>query len=126
MWQNALRFITEDGVEERRLTELSGVAAPTMRTMLACLQRHGWIDVEPDAAPPRRKRIRLSAAGRAVADLWMTVLRDVEGELIRCLDPEARTSLERALDEVVKAANAGALPHYPMAMPHRGGLPSGA
>jgi hypothetical protein len=64
MWSNVMRFLGEEEVDERQLPGVSGVSKGTIHSMVACLERHGWVVVETEPADIQTKLIRLTRKGR--------------------------------------------------------------
>ena len=111
MWSNILRFVSDHGVDQRKLPDLSGISKPAVQSSVACLERHGWVTV--DAAT---KTVRLTSRGKKIAKLWRSTLQEVEDQWSASL----RASLEKAVDKLEAP-----LPFYPVALPNRGGTPTG-
>jgi hypothetical protein len=118
MWSNVLRFLGEDGVEKRRLPELSGVSMSAVNSMVSCLERHGWVVMED--RPPHI--VRLTQPGAAAARIWQRVLADVERDWERRFGASV-VNLRAALEALVDSSES--LPHYPMPLPNRGANPTG-
>ncbi len=124
MWSNVLRFVGEQGVDKRRLPALSGVSKSVIHTMVACLERHGWVVVEPGPSDNRAKIIRLTARSRKLRKVWQPLLADVEMHWEKRFGKDEIEKLRESLEAVVGQLD-NELPHYPMAMPNRGGTPTG-
>lgn len=124
MWSNVLRFAGKDGVEERRLPALSGVSKPAIHSMVACLARHGWVTVEADRFDARKKIVRLTPRCAKLAIRVPMVLDGIEQRWARRFGKRAIENLRRSLESIAADSNAE-LPHYPMAISHRGGTPTG-
>lgn len=124
MWSNVLRFVGDDGVDERRLPALSGIAKPAIHSMVACLERHGWVTVESDADDKRAAMVRLTPRGRQLAKVWQSLLDDVEERWAQRFGQDEIAALRGALEAVTGRLDA-ALPHYPVVLPNRGGTPTG-
>ena len=117
MWSNVLRFVGDDGIEERKLPALSGISKPVTRSMVACLERHGWVEVT-------EKTIRLTIAARKLAAVWESAAAETERVWQQRYGANTVASLREVLATLVDQFE-GDLPHYPMALAHRGGTPSG-
>ncbi len=124
MWANVLRFVGKDGVDERRLPALSGVSKPAVHSMVACLERHGWVAVETSRSDKRAKMVRLTPRGRKLSAVWQTTVTRTESEWRERFGTDAVDSLRHAL-EAIAGQFEESLPHYPMAISHRGGTPTG-
>ncbi|MHB1488806.1 MAG: hypothetical protein ACYCZM_14900, partial [Acidimicrobiales bacterium] len=42
MWSNVLQFVDGDGVTMTELLSRSGLSNAAMKSMVACMERHGW------------------------------------------------------------------------------------
>lgn len=124
MWSNVLRFVGEDGVEERRLPSLSGVSKPVTHSMVACLTRHGWVTVESSDANKRANIIRFTERGSELARVWESAASDVERHWAERYGAQTVDALRLALANIASQLD-DALPQYPMAIAHRGGTPTG-
>jgi len=124
MWSNVLRFVGEQGVDERRLPALSGISKSAIHSMVACLARHGWVVVEPDPSDNRAKIVRLTARGRKLRNVWRPLLAGVEKRWQQRFGKNEIAKLRESLEAVAGELDS-ALPHYPMATPNRGGTPTG-
>ena len=124
LWANVLRFVGEDGVNQRQLAALSGVSKPVVKSMVACLERHGWIAVDPDASDKRATIVHLSRRGAALRKTWESIVARTEEEWEKRFGKDASDALRRSLETIVQQLDTE-LPHYPMAMAHRGGTPTG-
>jgi len=118
MWANVLRFVGEHPVAARELAALSGIAKPTIKSMLGCLERHGWVrlDNEGNVALTERGALARSLyndAHEAVLRRWQNILGAETVETLRSM-------LESTADRL-----GGEFPHYPMPAPHRGAHPRG-
>lgn len=117
MWSNVLRFVGESGIEERALPALSGISKQVIRSMVACLERHGWIRVTD-------KTIHLTQAARNLAAVWESAAAETEQTWRQRYGTNEVARVRDALTAIVSEFDT-ALPHYPMAMAHRGGTPTG-
>lgn len=124
LWANVLRFVGKDGVDQRRLAALSGVSKPVVKSMVACLERHGWITVDPDASDKRATILHLTRRGLALRKAWGSIVASTEEEWEKRFGKDVSDALRCSLETIAQQLN-GELPHYPMAMAHRGGSPTG-
>jgi hypothetical protein len=118
MWANVLRFVGDEGVALREIPTLSGIAKPAVRSMVSCLQRHGWISIDADEV------VRLTATGLTARKAWLRALETVEGRWAEAIGTETNGALRTAL-ELYDGGLGKKLPHYPMPAAHRGALPAG-
>jgi DNA-binding MarR family transcriptional regulator len=123
-WSNVLRLLDDRGVDERRLPALSGISKPVTHILVACLERHGWVTVEPDPADKRAKIVRKTARARRLDKSWRPSLDDVEKQWAERFGTDEIERLRKLL-EAIASRLGRELPHYPMALPHRGGTPTG-
>jgi predicted transcriptional regulator len=118
MWSNVLRFVGQEGIERRRLPEVSGISMSAIKSMVSCLERHGWVVV----AERQPHTVRLTQRGTAAAAIWQRVLADVERDWERRFG-DSVVALRAALEAVVDSRDS--LPYYPMPLPNRGANPTG-
>jgi len=86
--------------EERSLKGLAdglGVSLPTMSRAIDGLYERGFVEREEDPADRRMKRVRLTAAGRAVPRSLNEARLSALGELLGSLQDEEADALGRAL-----------------------------
>jgi hypothetical protein len=114
MCANVLRFVGDSGLEASLLPKLSGIARPTIKSMLDCLHRHGWINV--DSARFVTCTPRGAEALRAMA----SVQRQLDRKWKATLGNEIAAALQSALNSA-----GSSLPAYPMTAAHRGAFPRG-
>ena len=124
MWSNVLRFVSDDGVDKRRLPALSGISKPAIHILVACLERHGWVTVDDDPNDKRAKIVHLTARSRKLRDVWKRLLVDVEKRWEERFGENEIANLREALEGVTRQLDTE-LAHYPVALPNRGGTPTG-
>lgn len=118
MWANVLRFIGERGVASHELPSLSGIAKQSIKSMLDCLERHGWIEI--DAGGGVHFTELGAAAQRVYDDAHLAVHRQWQA----IFGAETLAVLQAALEDVTGRLGSG-FPEYPMPAPHRGAHPTG-
>ncbi len=118
MWANVLRFVGDDGVALRELPSLSGISKSTIKSMVNCLQRHGWIAIDSSDV------VRLTERGMTARRAWPAALDAVERAWEAKLGPPTLEALRTALESATSSFDRS-LPHYPMPAAHRGALPTG-
>jgi hypothetical protein len=118
MWANVLQFVGDEGVDLATLSTLSGIAKPSIKSMVSCLERHRWISIDEKGAA------RLTALGTKAKRAWKTTLDAVEREWEAKLGTQTMETL-RATLESAKSQLDRDLPQYPMPAPHRGAFPTG-
>lgn len=118
MFANVLQFVSDEGIQEKRLRSLCGIAAPTLRTMLDCLKRHGWIS-DYDGG-----QIRLTPRGSEVVRAFPRAKEAVEQEWEARFGTDVIETLRDALERV-GAQLAQDSTQYPVTAPHRGAFPKG-
>lgn len=124
MWMNVLRFVGEAGVEKSALPALSGISKPAIASMVACLERHGWIAVEPAAPSKRSGILRLTPRARRLSGLWQSAFDELESRWRERFGASTVDTLRETLETLTSQLGTE-LPYYPMAWPHRGGTPTG-
>lgn len=118
MWANVLRFVGEGGVASQKLPMLSGIAKPTIKSMIDCLRRHRWIEIDDEGTVYLTERGAIAQrayidAHEMVARRWQDAFGSETFEMLR-------TALEGATDRLGRT-----FPEYPMPAPHRGAYPTG-
>jgi DNA-binding MarR family transcriptional regulator len=95
----------EDGLDQVELVARLGVEAPTVTKTLQRLERAGFVKREP--ANGRRRRVFLTAGGRAaqrpVEEAWAAA----DGDLSRALSTEEQELLDRLLSKMATSELAG-------------------
>jgi len=124
MWANVLRFVGEQGVDERRLPELSGISRPVVHSFVACLERHGWVTVRPARVDKHAKIIQMTARCAKYAASWRAVVDRIEARWRKRFGAATIDALRGAL-ESISTESEEALPHYPMPQAQRGATPTG-
>lgn len=124
MWSNVLRFVGTAGIDERRLPALSGISKSAVHSMVATLERHGWIVIKRSSSDKSAKTVRLTGRGRKLWNIWESALMAAEERWQKRYGAKPVKELRRALEALVGQFDVE-LPHYPMAMAHRGGTPTG-
>lgn len=124
-YANVMRLLREEGLPIRHLRAQSGVSGPAMRILAKLLEKYGWTVLEPDPSDARRRRIGLTRRGREIGDECQRTLAVVEQRWHAQLGSETMVRLRESLEELIFHLD-GALPHFPMAMAHRGGTPTGS
>ena len=120
MWSNVLQFVDGDGVTMPELLSRSGLSNAAMKSMVACMERHGWVEktLHGDAG-----RIRLTARGSALLPRWSAVAAELERDWTARYGTDIallRTSLERLVANLPVG-----LANFPIPLPNRGAHPTG-
>lgn len=118
MCANILQFVADEGTAMQELVSLCGVAPPTVKTMLDCLRRHGWVTIASDRV------VRLTPHGAQVRPAFSRANDAVERRWQVQCGAETVTAL-RAVLETASAQLGVATPQYPMPAAHRGAFPRG-
>src|SRR5579875_3888394 len=118
MWSNVLRFVGNQGIGQRELPGLSGVSKSAVQSLVACLERHGWIAIGSDPLDQRARIIRLTPRDRRLSMTWEHAVMGVEKDWQNLFGKEHLDKLRDALEVISEQIEPG-LPHYPMAMAHR-------
>jgi DNA-binding MarR family transcriptional regulator len=71
----------------------------------AGLERDGFVSRGPDPADPRRNKLEITQAGRALLAQLESSFRAMQDELFASLSPEDRTELSRLLALIVASAS---------------------
>jgi DNA-binding MarR family transcriptional regulator len=73
----------------------------------AGLERDGFVSRGPDPADPRRNKLEITQAGRALLAQLESSFRAMQDELFASLSPEDRTELSRLLALIVASTPSG-------------------
>jgi predicted transcriptional regulator len=118
MCANVLQFVGGEGLAMQELPSRCGIAPETVKTMLDCLKRHGWITIDGDRV------IRLTQRGVHAR----LALPKSEERVERTWEAEWGEETVSALRAALEAASQnlrGEFPRYPMPAAHRGAFPRG-
>ncbi len=118
MWANVLRFVGEKGVQADAIPALSGIAKPTIKSMIDCLRRHEWVEID------HANVIRFTERGARVRRAWPNARDTVERRWREILGDDVLGALQAAAEKTA-GRHSRTLPHYPMPAAHRGALPTG-
>jgi DNA-binding MarR family transcriptional regulator len=98
----ALLVLAEnEGVPQRRLSELTAIASPWLVRILDRLKTMGLAQRHPHLADRRARSLALSADARAVLPLLRNILGESLREAFRGLSTGETTILVKALDRVI-------------------------
>lgn len=123
IYANALQFINEEGQTIRQLAEAAGISKSVLNIILNVLAQNGQLVVEQGQTRKRSQSIRLTESGRRNRDAYGGLLVDAERRW-QVMFGEDMINLNTCLKEIASQLD-GKLPHYPVAMAHRGGTPTG-
>ena len=71
VWSNLLRFVADEGISIRDLTSKTLLEPPQIKLMLGCLERWGFVALQPGSASNEKNpRKRLARSGIPVRDGW--------------------------------------------------------
>lgn len=82
-----------DGLEPAVIAARNNMFRQAVTVVLNEFESHAWIVREADRNDRRRKKIRLTAAGRAFADQVIPEMRLIEEECIAVLNPDEQRQL---------------------------------
>jgi DNA-binding MarR family transcriptional regulator len=91
----------EDGPPLRRVCEALRIDAPTASRIVGALSRRGLVRPAVDPADRRRTRLRLTAAGRALARELQPLAGEFRGAVERELSRAEARELRRLLNKVI-------------------------
>ena len=118
MWANVLQFVSDDGLPMKELPPRCGIAKATVKSMVSCLKRHGWVAVDAGGI------IRLTARGLEAKRAFPKAKAAVERQWAARWGRQTVDALRSALEDASERVD-GRFPQYPMPAPHRGALPTG-
>lgn len=93
----AMVYLTEGIDRPSDLAEKLAVSKQAAQQVLSALQRKGIIEVQPDPANGRQKRVLLTDYGRKLRTIAMQGLFSLEAELNRRIGTKTLLALRRAL-----------------------------
>jgi DNA-binding MarR family transcriptional regulator len=94
-------------IGQHRLAELIGVDPRNAVPVIDALAEQGLVSREIDPSDRRRRVLRLTARGRAVAGNLASVAAEIETDLLLPLAPDEQASLRRMLLALLDADAAG-------------------
>lgn len=109
LWANGLRLLADGPAPQRELRARARVSGRVTTPMFRAFAHWGWVVTEGE---PRRKALRLTDRGRAVADAWRAVPGAVEGRWRADMGAGRVDRLRAALAALVRRLPLE-LPHYP-------------
>jgi DNA-binding MarR family transcriptional regulator len=124
MYSNVVRLLSEEGLPMRQLRARSGISNPAMSVLVKLLERYGWVVVATYPANSRTKLVRLTRQGRENGDECRRILAVAEQRWKAQFGGKTIRQLRESLEDLVGHLGAE-LPHFPVAMAHRGGTPTG-
>ena len=113
MWSNIMQFLDKEGLDEYQLPALAGIPKEIVHSMVACLERHGWVNVELASTASRARLIRLTQRGQECEELWQPLLSVVEQHWKAQFGKDEIDTLRKSLEAFVSQLDVE-LPHYPM------------
>jgi DNA-binding MarR family transcriptional regulator len=120
MWSNVLQFAAGEGTTMQELRARSGLSNAAMKSMVACMERHGWVQRTPQS---ESERIRLTARGFALLPRWAAAAAELERDWNARYGTDVAL-LRTALERLVANLPAG-LANFPIPLPNRGAHPTG-
>lgn len=106
VWFNLMRFIPERGISVRELVASSLLEQSQIKFMLGCLERWGFVTLEPGAESAKKGTLKLSAkrgflvrdgfgSGRGIGNDWTVRLTDTRGASAHSIWPELPGKIEQ-------------------------------
>jgi DNA-binding IclR family transcriptional regulator len=93
MWANVLQFVSDDGLPMKELPSRCGIAKATVKSMVSCLKRHGWVAVDAGGV------IRLTARGLEAKRAFPRAKEAVERQWVARWGRQTVDALRSALDD---------------------------
>ena len=103
----------EDGVSQAALAERVGASQPTTLAALRKLAGLGLVALKDDRADRRKFRVMLTAKGRALHEVLIPRVAEINGVVLRGLSPSEVNELRRMLKLIQKNANADIAESHP-------------
>lgn len=91
------RLLKAPGTDQISLASSVAHDAATIGSVIARLERRGWLRRESDAADRRRKLLWLTPAGEAVANAMVPCVKRVQERILAPLDADERRQLLQLL-----------------------------
>ena len=109
---NVMRFLSEDGMRIGVLAERAGVSKQAISQQIVYLQRHGFVDLDPDPLDNRAKVVRLTPLGTQTRDVCRPLFQTIEQRWEERFGADTVRRLRAELEILTSQLDAG-LPHYP-------------
>jgi DNA-binding MarR family transcriptional regulator len=103
-YQVLVAITTEEPSSQLALAHRLGIDKTQMTYVIDALEAGGFVERRPDPNDRRVRRVNPTDAGRSLLASARVALRDVEGALMRHLDPDEQTRLRRLLARVALGA----------------------
>ena len=97
-----------DGLTQRELSEEAGVAEPTTFTALKAMERRGYVVRRPAEGDRRKRRVFLTARGRALEAKLVPLAKDVNAVAVHALSTSDLANTRRTLLALLDNLNADA------------------
>lgn len=88
------------GVTARELAEISGTTPASVSSLLAGLERGGYVERTPDPGDARAKLLRVLPKGRGLTVGFDHLMEDFKERMLAPLSPEERATLLRLLTTI--------------------------
>jgi DNA-binding MarR family transcriptional regulator len=95
-------LLQQDGQTLGELARTAGITQPAATQTVALMQKAQWLDVRPDAADARLRRVQLSAKARAALPALQQIWASTQSAA-DALDAELSHSLSTLLAEAIQA-----------------------
>jgi hypothetical protein len=137
VWLNLMRFIPEHGISVRELVTGSLLEQSQIKFMLGCLERWGFVTLEPGAESAKKGALKLPAkrgflvrdgfgSGRGISNDWNVRLSDTRGVSARSIWLELPEKIEQrwqarfGSDEIQRLRDSlrSVVDHVDLELPH--------
>ncbi len=97
-----ISIVADDSVSNNELARRAGVSKQAMSKMVADLERHGFIDVQPDPNDSRAKIISMSNSGVDFLEYFQTCNKPIEKQFREIIGEEKTEKLREILSELAE------------------------
>ena len=92
------RYILPKGSRITEMAELAGMTKQSMASLVDHLQKHGYVQIQPDPEDGRAKQVILTDRGKAVQKEAMRLSKEVEKRWATILGKDEMAYLRQLLD----------------------------
>ena len=96
-WRYLRELWEEDGLSQRELSDRVGRQAATTVTALRILKRSGLIRIAPTKEDRRKRRVFLTAKGRALSESLSPLIIEIESRVLETVGGDELASFKRTL-----------------------------
>lgn len=102
-WTVLICLYFRDDLNPRDICEVTEQPRNTVSRAVASLEAKGMLAIRDDPKDARRKKLQITAAGRAIYERIMPIFEEGEKKMLDCLNSEERAQLDGLLDKMCRA-----------------------